>query len=109
VLGELLPEPIMNRRHVLAALGALAAGAVVDPDFLTWEPGAKAYFDMVGSRRIGMTLTVRLPQRYRVVGVAGGPVEGWPGPSLDVSWAVQELRARIDAEAFAYATRVSVC
>lgn len=34
----------MNRRAFLSALGAVAAGAVLDPEMLLWKPGAKTIF-----------------------------------------------------------------
>lgn len=34
----------MNRRGFLSALGAFAATAVLDPEFLLWKPGAKTIF-----------------------------------------------------------------
>ena len=39
-------------------LGALAAGAALDPDFLKWEPGARTYFDM-GAGRDWTVMTFR--------------------------------------------------
>ena len=41
---------MMNRRSFWKAFSALVVGAAVDPDFLKWEPGARAYFDMSSGR-----------------------------------------------------------
>lgn len=42
----------MNRRDFLKLFGAGVAGAaLVDPDFLKWEHGARTYFDMAAGRQ----------------------------------------------------------
>ena len=38
--------PYQTRRHFLTRLGLIASGALLDPGFLAWEPGARAFFDL---------------------------------------------------------------
>ena len=50
--------PLLTRRRFLTLLGLGGAGASLDPDFLAWEPGARAFFDL-GAGREWTTLLFR--------------------------------------------------
>lgn len=61
----------MNRRHFLASLGAMFAGAAVDPDFIKWEKGAKTFFDTAGPRFTGGWIagdTLRVGDMFTIEG-----------------------------------------
>ena len=71
-------------------LGALAAGAALDPDFLKWEPGARTYFDM-GAGRDWTVMTFKRGDIFTIEGrYALNPVTGKVIPGQLQSFIVTE-------------------
>ena len=74
-------------------LGALAAGAALDPDFLKWEPGARTYFDM-GAGRDWTVMTFRRGDIIEIAGrVALNPVTMQPTERLAKFVVMADVRA----------------
>ena len=48
-----------TRRQFLTRRGLIASGAILDPDFLALESGARAYFDLGAGRGEWTTLLFR--------------------------------------------------